>query len=288
MPEDRPTPWAEVIGDPIVHSRSPEIHEHWLRALGLDGIYRATRVPCGHLAEFLTARRADPGWRGCNVTAPHKRAIVPFIDRLCANAQRTGAVNCVVRDPTLQSEGLFGANTDIDGISEALADTAVAKRKAVLIGAGGAARAALAWLSEAGADPIICLARDPAKAAQDLPGVEIRALGAGAIHDAQLIINASPLGMGHAVMPATVLADLATAAPGATAFDMVYQPLDTQFLLAARACGLRTVNGLDMLVGQARRSFQLFFGSSPLRDSGADARAASRSGLTEAGLTLSR
>lgn len=249
------TPFAEVIGDPIAHSLSPAIHRYWLERLGLPGRYEATLVRTQSLSDFLAARCSDPAWRGCNVTAPLKKAVIPLLDAACA----VGAVNCIVPD-----EGrLIGHNTDIDGIAEAL--TGADLDQVVLIGAGGAARAALAWLDAAGARHVIVLARNPNKAAQELEFKgDISSLNAPNLAGASLIINASPLGMAHAdAMPDALLADLAAAAPGATVFDMVYEPLHTALLRAARAADLCTVDGLTMLIGQARRAFRLFFGADP-------------------------
>jgi shikimate dehydrogenase len=259
-------PYAEVIGDPIAHSKSPAIHNFWLECLGIEADYRATLVT--DLDDYFSARHGDPDWRGCNVTAPHKAAVLPFLNE----ASPIGAVNCIVRD----GDRLIGLNTDVDGVTEALAGaspgahTSPAKAgaqlsnavwtpafagdrvdvdKVVLIGAGGAAKAARAALA----------------AAREIVGITRRNMDdVGLIAGATLIINATPLGMVHAgPMPDSLLAALPSAAPGATAFDMVYEPLDTAFVQAARAAGLRTVDGLTMLIGQARQAFRLFFGAEP-------------------------
>jgi shikimate dehydrogenase len=230
-------PYAEVIGNPISHSKSPAIHGFWLKKLGLEGDYKATLVT--DLSAYLETRRGDPDWRGCNVTAPHKEAVIPFLDE----ATSIGAVNCIVRD----GDHLIGLNTDVDGIVEVLAGAD--RSKVMLIGAGGAAKATRAALSDAG--EIVSITR------QNIEKM-------GLIADATLIVNATPLGMAHAgPMPAKLLAALPSAAPGATLLDMVYEPLDTPLLQAARAAGLRTVDGLAMLIGQARRAFRLFFGAEP-------------------------
>jgi shikimate dehydrogenase len=230
-------PYAEVIGDPIAHSKSPAIHNFWLDLLGIEAVYRATLIT--DLNDYFRERRGDPDWRGCNITAPHKQAVIPFLDE----ASPIGAVNCVVRD----GDRLVGLNTDVDGVNEALAGADFSR--VVTIGAGGAARAVTAAL---GPD-------------RDIVSITRRNIdNIGLIAGATLIINATPLGMDHAgPMPATLLAALPSAAPGATAFDMVYQPLDTLFLQAARAAGLRTVDGLTMLIGQARQAFRLFFDADP-------------------------
>lgn len=106
-------PYAEVIGDPIVQSKSPAIHGYWIRQLGLDADYRAAHVTAEGLADYLISRRADPAWRGCNVTMPHKQAVIPLLDRLDPLAARIGAVNTIVAE---QGQ-LVGYNTDAAGFS---------------------------------------------------------------------------------------------------------------------------------------------------------------------------
>ena len=255
-------PFAEVIGNPIAQSKSPLIHKHWLGLLDIEADYLRTRVAPADLTAFLQERRADEDWRGCNVTVPHKEAVVPLIDELDESAAAVGAVNCIV-----PREGrLIGFNTDIDGIAAALDGTELEERSAILIGAGGAARAAVAYLAGRNLDKLTVLARDPVKAeslrvlapriAFDFQPLE----GGNGPADRAAIINASPLGMvGSAAMPGGLLAAVAARASGATVFDMVYSPLETPFLASGRAAGGNTVDGLTMLIGQAQRAFELFF-----------------------------
>lgn len=262
--------YAEVIGDPIAHSRSPEIHNRWLGALGMAGEYVATHVPRERLEEHLALRRPDPAWRGCNVTIPHKQAVIPLLDEIDEGARAIGAVNCVVRD----GGKLVGSNTDVDGIAAALAATAIEDSKVAVIGAGGGARAALYYLGQRRARQVILLVRDPEKAGSlrsdgGGPPILVRRLDdcAGAIEGVRAVVNASPLGMkGAAPMPPPLLGLLAAHAAGATFFDMVYSPLETEFLAVARAGGATTVDGLTMLVGQARCAFERLFGRPPPRD----------------------
>lgn len=259
--------FAEVIGDPIAHSRSPAIHRYWLDALRLGGDFRSTRVEPAALADFLAARRADPAWRGCSVTAPHKRAILPLLDRVSPAAARIGAVNCVAR----AGGALVGHNTDVDGLDEALLPASIRGRPAALIGAGGAARGALHLLVRREASEIRILARDGDAAARlarsAAPArVDIATLGdaAAALAGAAAIVNATPMGAAHGDAPPQALLDgLGAAAPDGFLFDMVYDPVDTALLAVARARGLRCACGLVMLVGQARRAFSLFFGAPP-------------------------
>jgi shikimate dehydrogenase len=259
--------YAEVIGDPIEQSRSPLIHKFWLEQSGLTGDYRRTRVPGEELAGYFRDRRSDPDWRGCNVTIPHKENVLAHLDELEPRAAAIGAVNCVVPS----ARGLIGYNTDIDGIAEALDDVVLEGRKAAMIGGGGAARAAVVYLASRRVGEVAILVRDPKKAEA------LRSLAAGtsfeiaglesaeAMFDgAVVMINASPLGMaGWPEMPAELLAAATRHAAASTLFDMVYEPVETPFLAGGRQAGGRTVDGLTMLIGQARKAFQSFFGEQP-------------------------
>lgn len=256
-----PELWAEVIGDPIAHSLSPAIHSRWIEALGMNARYRAMRVSADELIPFLDHRRRDPDWCGCNVTAPHKQAVAKLMDRLTPAAERIGAVNCVFREDA----ALVGGNTDIFGVAAALGGAEIAGRKAVILGAGGAAAPAVDHLLAQGAAEIVLLVRDPDRAAplrRRAPDRIRAALFAREeIAGASVVINATPLGLdGGTPMPAEFLAALPSAAPGATLLDMIYCPQRTPLLAAAEAAGLRTSTGMVMLVGQARPSFELFFG----------------------------
>lgn len=258
MPTDPAPPYAEVIGDPVAHSRSPLIHKCWLERLGISADYFRTRVEPDTLGRFLRDRRSDGNWRGCSVTIPHKEAVLAHVDELDSSAAAIGAVNCVVPRPT----GLVGYNTDGDGIAASLSGTPVHGERIAIIGGGGAARAAIAYLAEQGAGEVILLVRDPAKA-KPLRGlfssVQIAALGAAPalLPSASAIINASPLGMsGCPPMPEELIGAIRRAG-AATLFDMVYDPVETAFLSAGTG---KRVDGLTMLVGQAAKAFELFFG----------------------------
>lgn len=272
-------PYAEVIGDPIVQSKSPTIHNHWLDRLGLDAEYRACHVTSEGLADYLAARRIDPDWRGCNVTMPHKQAVIPLLDRLDPLATRIGAVNTIVPEAGV----LVGYNTDAGGFLEPLkAELAQVHlfRMARVLGTGGAARAIIAALA-AHHIVIVLAGRDPAKARALLdeldPGGEHHVAPLDhfaeptdfAFDDRQgcfdLVVNASPLGM--AGQPALAF-DLSHVPPGSIVYDIVTHPADTPLLKAARAQGFRTVDGLSMLIGQAAEAFEKFFGQTPPRDDG--------------------
>ena len=277
------TAYAEVIGDPIAQSKSPAIHGFWIDKLGLDAEYRAHRVPeCG-LADYLEARRADPNWRGCNVTMPHKQAVMPLLDRLDPLVEKVGAANTVVRE----GDGLAGYNTDVAGFLEPLAAMLGERhlfRMARVLGTGGAARAIVSALAGHGFT-IVLAGRDPAKARAMLdeldPGGEHHAVDLAhfaeqtdfAFDDragcCDLVVNASPLGMRG--QPPLAF-DWSQAPPGSVAYDIVTDPVETRFLADARAAGFATIDGLAMLIGQAAAAFEMFFGIAPPRAYDAELR----------------
>jgi shikimate dehydrogenase len=270
-------PYAEVIGDPIGHSKSPLIHKFWLEKLGLEADYRATRVNPAELPRYLAERRNDVSWRGCNVTAPLKQAAAELVGAPAAICEFVGAVNCVTRTPF---SCLVGTNTDLAGVAEALKGVPLESGNVVLIGAGGAARAALCYLLRQGVERVVVAARDRSKAdrlAQMMvrggrTWVEGAALdeAGGEIRNAALIVNATPMGMANGVpMHQSVLDNLAQ---GQVAFDMVYAPPETQFLTVARERRATALDGLAMLIGQAAPAFELFFGARPPRQHDAELR----------------
>jgi shikimate dehydrogenase len=257
--------YAEVIGDPIAQSKSPIIHKHWLQQLNLPGDYRRTHVPRGTLTEFLDERRYDPDWLGCNVTIPHKEQAATVVDRLDSLAAQIGAVNCIVPE----GGALVGYNTDVDGVAAALGSAQVRGRKVAMIGAGGGARAAVAYLATRGMAELVLLVRNPerAMALGALAGESSLAIlpfeqAHEAFEAATVIVNASPLGMvGSQSMPRSLLDAVRKHAAGATIFDMITTPPTTELLAAAQGAGGSTVDGLTMLVGQAARAFALFYGT---------------------------
>ncbi|MFM7402783.1 MAG: shikimate dehydrogenase [Erythrobacter sp.] len=277
-------PYAEVIGDPIAQSKSPKIHNFWLAKLTIAADYRACHVRPEELADYLTNRRADPLWRGCNVTMPHKQTVMPHLDRIDPPAGEIGAVNTVL---CAAGGGLSGTNTDASGFLEPLKPDLKAAhffRMARILGTGGAARAIISALAGEGFTLVVA-GRDPAKARALLdelaPKGEHHAVDiahfAGATDFAfddrqgclDLVVNASSLGMqGQPPLPF----DWSHAPPGAIAYDIVTAPLDTPFLQAARAKGHRTIDGLAMLIGQAAVAFEKFFGAAPPREHDAELR----------------
>lgn len=276
-------PYAEVIGDPIAQSKSPAIHGFWLQTLDIKANYQATRVHTGELGEFLTTRRTDPAWRGCNVTMPHKQAVMPFLDRLDPLAAAVGAVNTIIPE----DGQLVGYNTDVPGFLEPLR-TELAKthyfRMARVIGTGGAARAIIKGLADEKL-VIVLAGRNPDKARALLdeldPAGEHHAIDLAHFAEAtdfafddregcfDLVVNASSLGMTG--QPPLVF-DMSHAPPGSIFYDIVTSPLETPFLKAAQAAGFRTIDGLSMLIGQADHAFRRFFGALPPRDKDAELR----------------
>lgn len=276
--------YAEVIGDPIATSKSPTIHRFWLAKLGLDGDYRAHRVPADGLAGYLATRRVDPTWRGCNVTMPNKQDIVPLLDRIEVPADMIGAVNTV----RSESDGtLTGTNTDAGGFLEPLRGWLGEThwfRMARVLGTGGAARAIVSALAEE-RFTIVLAGRDVGKARALLdelaPQGEHHAIELAhfatptdfAFDDRDgcldLIVNASPLGMRG--QPPLAF-DWSHAPPGSIAYDIVTDPVNTPFLRAARQAGHVTIDGLAMLVGQAALAFERFFGVPVPREHDAELR----------------
>lgn len=252
--------YAEVIGDPIAHSKSPLIHGFWLKALGLAGDYRRAHVVPDALAAFIAERRDDPDWRGCNVTIPHKVAVMDLVDDPGNIRGTIGAMNTVVR----QKDGtLIGTNTDAAGFYAPLAELDLEGAPVAVVGAGGAARAVLFALARANVGHVTILNRSPLKAMGLLATFGLKGDVVGldaALPPVSLLVNSSSLGMTG--QPPLDL-DLSPLPEEAIVYDLVYSPLQTGLLKAAGARGLDTVDGLDMLIGQAALAFELFFGASP-------------------------
>lgn len=263
-------PFAEVIGDPIAQSKSPVIHKFWLEALGLAGDYRREHVTAADLPAYLEKRRGDADWRGCNVTLPHKIAVMDLVEDPGDVRGSIGAMNTILR----QRDGtLVGTNTDAAGFAAPIAEAGLAGKPVAVIGAGGAARAVLFALARLGAGPVTLYNRTPLKAAALLSRFglkgEVKPLGAP-LPPVALVVNTSALGM--AGQPPLDI-DLAPLPEDAIVYDIVYSPLETDLLAQAHERGLETVDGLEMLVGQAATAFELFFGAAPPRDRDEELRA---------------
>ena len=260
--------YAEVIGDPVAHSRSPAIHQFWLDALGIAADYRQHLVRADDLTSYVAAVRADPSWRGSNVTMPLKRAALDLAEEATDRAVAAGAANLL-----LMREGkLFAANTDVGAIATLVDRERKAGRRAgsfTLFGSGGAARGALVALKLLGTDLVRIQARDMAAASKLSVefGLALAPRPLTDPVDSDALINATPLGMtGYDCLNC----DLALMSEGGLVFDMVSNPADTPLTVAAKARHLGVVTGLEMLVEQAATSFKLMFGQDPPRDRDAE------------------
>jgi len=257
---------AGVMGWPIMHSRSPRLHNYWLAHYGLTGFYAPLAIPAAGLEAALRALPAL-GFCGCNLTIPHKEAALRIVDEASPLARRIGAVNCVV----VRADGsLEGRNYDAFGFTASLRERAPDLHfdagPAVVIGAGGASRAILAGLIDEGAPEIRLINRSPARAqalAEEF-GAPVRALPwearAQALEGAAILVNTTSQGM---VGEAPLDLALDGLPVGALVVDIVYAPLETPLLASARARGNRTVDGLGMLLHQGRPAFEAWFGVDP-------------------------
>ena len=255
---------AFVTGHPIKHSRSPKIHGHWLAQHGIDGSYEAIDVAPQGFAEFVATLQAN-GFRGGNVTIPHKEAAFALVHRRDQAAEEIGAVNTL----WFEDGVLWGGNTDGHGFAANLDDCAPGWANtgpAVVLGAGGASRAVIQALKQRGFSDIRIVNRTLARAQElrDRFGAGVSAHGTAETHellaDAGLLVNTTALGM---VGNEGLAADPALLPDHAIVTDLVYVPLETPLLAAARARGLKTVDGLGMLLNQAVPGFEHWFGIRP-------------------------
>lgn len=263
-------PYAEVIGDPIAHSKSPLIHNFWLHKLGIEAEYRKTHVRAEELASYFLSRRADPDWLGCNVTIPHKIAVMDYVDDPGDIRASIGAMNTIACET---GGPLIGTNTDAGGFLASLREAGWKGGHAVVVGSGGAARAIVYGLAQTGVRLTI-MARNAvqARALLERAGVagDVLAMDAPLPADASLLVNSTPLGM---VGQPPLELDLSQLPSTAFVYDIVYAPLETPLLRAAHARGLRTIDGLEMLVGQAALAFDIFFDAPAPREHDAELRA---------------
>jgi len=252
---------AAVIGYPIHHSISPVIHNAAFRALDLDWVFTAFEVAPGRAAAAAEGAR-DLGLAGLSVTMPHKADVVRALDRLTPTAEPLGAVNTVVRQGSRQ---LVGDNTDGAGFLDALRTDEgfdPAGRRCLVVGAGGAARAVVLALADAGAVEVIVANRTPARAEEAAalaPGVA-RPGSTEEADSVELIVNATPQGMaGDLSLPVPA----STLGSGQLVVDLVYHPVLTPLVEAARQRGAAAANGLGMLIHQAAHAFRLWTGEDP-------------------------
>jgi shikimate dehydrogenase len=257
---------AGIMGWPVAHSRSPALHGYWLKQYGIDGAYVPMAVRPENLRRALQALPVL-GFIGCNLTIPHKEEAMRAVDEYDPAAKRAGGINTII----IQGDGtILGSSSDGFGFLAALRAALVgfnaASGPAVVLGAGGAARAIVAALLDDGAREIRLVNRTPERAAKlaKALGGEVRGVAwearARALEGASLLVNATSLGM--EAQPALEL-PLDALPRDAVVNDIVYVPLETPLLAAARARGNRCVDGLGMLLHQAQPGFQAWFGVRP-------------------------
>lgn len=256
---------ACIIGWPVEHSRSPLIHGTWLKQYAIDGEYRREAVKPENVSEFLSSLAAN-GYVGCNVTVPHKEAAFQAADVKLPAAEAVGAANTL----WIEDGQLYATNTDTYGFMAYLGKKEPhwlqGEPKVVVLGAGGAARAIIFGLLESGQHEIHLLNRTEARA----QAVATHFGNRVSVHQwdrrqnvmkgARLVINTTSLGMNDA---STLDVDLSHVDPKCVVCDIVYTPLETTFLQAAKALGLKTVDGLGMLLHQAVPGFEKWFGVRP-------------------------
>jgi shikimate dehydrogenase len=249
-----------VIGSPVEHSLSPVIHNAAFAALDLDWTYFAVAVPAGRAGDAVAAMRSLR-LGGMSVTMPHKTAVAAAVDTVTSRAERLGAVNCL----TWRGALIEGDSTDGPGFLDSLKvdhGWDPEGRTALVVGAGGAARAVVSALAAAGAASVGVAARVPERAAVAAALADGRGHVAPveAAADVDLVVNATPVGMGGD--PSSPVPDTCLGA-GQVVADLVYEPIETPLLAAARAAGAMPVNGIGMLVHQAAHAFRSWTGEDP-------------------------
>ncbi|WP_373355343.1 shikimate dehydrogenase [Pseudoroseicyclus sp. CXY001] len=269
-------PLAGVLGWPIGHSRSPQLHRHWLKTYGIKGDYVALPVAEENL-EAVLRTMPKMGFVGCNVTIPHKVAVLEIADHISDRATLLGAANTLI---FRADGGIHADNTDGTGflanIRQHAPDWTAANGPCAVLGAGGAARAVIGALIEDGASEIFLSnrTRPKAEALKQEFGSKINVVdwvqAGNAVEDAQTIVNCTSLGMEGCPELRVPLDGLT---PGKLVTDLVYQPLETRLLREARAAGATAVDGLGMLLHQAVPGFERWFGVKPAVDEAARAAA---------------
>jgi shikimate dehydrogenase len=254
-----------VVGWPVAHSLSPKLHGHWLKEFGIEGAYNAYEVAPDDLPSFIRKLAAQEGMRGCNLTIPHKEAVMPLLGSIDAVATRIGAVNTII----IENGQLHGTNTDAYGFAENIRTHLTGTEKAVVLGAGGAARAVCVALEMLGFAQVVITNRTHARA---------QALAAEfgsvfsvcqweekdrALERADLLVNTTSLGL-KGQEPLEI--DLSLLPRTSLVTDIVYKPLLTPLLEMARGRGHPVVDGLGMLIHQAVPGFEAWFGQRPKVD----------------------
>lgn len=248
-----------LIGDPVGHSLSPAVHNAAFRHLGMDSAYIAYRIPSGELEYGIESLR-EIGIAGFNVTMPHKVDMMGYLDSADENCSVVGACNTV----SVSGGSLRGHNTDVDGFMDPIRQRGIGVSDVLILGAGGAARAAVLGLSRDRAGSITICGRTPSRAEAlagmaESMGVRARHTtleGIGPLSGYSLIVNATPVGMNGEPS----LLDFGALDPGCAVYDMVYRPMRTDMMARAKKAGAKIVYGYEMMLGQAVRSFELWHG----------------------------
>lgn len=263
--------WACLLGQPVAHSLSPALHNAAFAAFGIDAHYEARDVSADGLCDAVAALRS-PDCLGANITAPHKAAVVPFVDDVAEEVRALGVVNTIVN----QRGRLVGGNTDAAGLARwmRLSDIDTQGGAALVLGAGGAARSVVWALAELGATSIVVLNRTARRGDDLVNGFRARLanvdLRSGPLEEATLAVDAPY----RVVINATSLAQHSSApavhpscySRGSTAIELAYNPPVTPFMVAARTAGARAENGLGMLLHQAALAFERWTGQTPPMD----------------------
>jgi 3-dehydroquinate dehydratase/shikimate dehydrogenase len=238
-----------IVGNPVEHSRSPELHNRAFRAAGLDYVY--LKFPVLELSDFFETA-THVGIEGFSITIPHKIAAMEYLDEVTPDAQAVGAVNTVYRD----GDKWKGDNTDVHGIREALKDFDARGKNVVILGTGGAARAAVVALESAGSITLLSHTRDAGMLDWPSRRVKVDRLQNYRQYDADLLVNATPVGM----MPDVEATPVTNFLRAKVVFDMVYNPTRTRLLREASSQGIQVVSGTAMFVAQAARQFEIWTG----------------------------
>lgn len=273
---DEKIPLAGVIGSPVAHSRSPQLHRHWLTSLGLQGFYVPMDVAPDNLERVLRTL-PDAGFVGCNITIPHKEAVMRIADKITDRATLIGAANTLIFRP---DGTIIADNTDgygfIENLKQGAPDWVPNAGPCVVMGAGGAARAVIAALADAGVEEILLTNRTRMRAEKlkEEFGKRISVAdwvqAGNLIEEAATVVNTTSLGM---VGKPELRAPLDGLRPGTVVTDIVYTPLQTRLLKEAEEAGCTVVDGLGMLLHQAVPGFERWFGVRPEVDAAARAAA---------------
>lgn len=269
-------PLAGVIGSPVAHSRSPQLHRHWLTSLGLQGFYVPMDVAPENLERVLRTL-PDAGFVGCNITIPHKEAVMRIADKITDRATLIGAANTLIFKP---DGSIIADNTDgygfIENLKQGAPDWVPNAGPCVVMGAGGASRAVIAALADAGVDEILLTNRTRMRAEKlkDEFGKRISVAdwvqAGNLIEEAATVVNTTSLGM---IGKPELRVPLDGLRPGTVVTDIVYTPLQTRLLKEAEEAGCTVVDGLGMLLHQAVPGFERWFGVRPEVDAAARAAA---------------